>query len=332
MESDAAFSAFQVNKEGPAVISGVVRVCLNHISEGDVIVRTAYAGINFKDALATKSDSNVVRKFPRIIGSDASGWVVASKNSRFQVGDEVVVFGNGFGVDHDGGFSQYIRVPERWVMPLPDGLTLLEAAALGVSGYTAALMVHLIQDNHCFPDYGPVLVNGATGSVAGMAIEMLARLGYSVTAVTSKDDKFSYLKSLGADSILNLADLSNTRRPLEKSCWGIGLDALGGKHLDLMLRSMKPGGVVASYGNVSSSSVTTSLLPFILRGVRLVGVNVTFYMALSDILLRRLASELKPLRMLKSTQVISMSVLSEQLQSMLNGETTGRAIVDFSTC
>lgn len=330
MPANNAFSAFQIRRNGP-MTSGVTRLTLDDLSPGDVVIRTAYAGINYKDALATTEHGKVIRKFPRIAGSDASGWIVTSTDHRFRVGDEVAVLGRGFGVDHDGGFSEYLRVPADWVIKLPAGLALRDAATLGIAGYTAALAVHLLQQAGCHPAQGDVLVNGATGAVSSMAIEMLARLEYRVVAVSAKSGQAAYLQALGAHAVLSAADLPDQGKPLEPARWAAGLDALGGRHLDLMLRSAMPRGCVASFGNVAGNELSTSVLPFILRGVRLIGVNLTYYLDLETELWRRLADDLKPRHTLEHVQTIALDDLAGQLQRMLDGQSWGRTIVEFAT-
>lgn len=323
-----AFRAFQIRRDGP-MTSSVTRLTLDALSPGDVVVRTAYAGINYKDALATTEHGKVIRKFPRVAGSDASGWVVASGDSRFREGDEVAVLGRGFGVDHDGGFSEYLRVPADWVIKLPGGLALRDAATLGIAGYTAALAVHLLQEAGCRPGHGEVLANGATGAVSSMAIEMLSRLQYRVSAVSSKPGQAAYLQALGAHAVLGVADLTDQGKPLEPARWAAGLDTLGGRHLDLMLRSTMPRGCVASFGNVAGNDLSTNVLPFILRGVRLIGVNLTYYLDLEAELWGRLAGDLKPRHTLEQVKTISLDGLAGQLQRMLDGQSWGRTIVEM---
>ncbi|EFV86237.1 zinc-binding dehydrogenase [Achromobacter xylosoxidans C54] len=304
---------------------------LADLSPGDVVIRTAYAGVNYKDALATTEHGNVIRKFPRVAGSDASGWIVASEDPRFREGDEVAVLGRGFGVDHDGGFSEYVRVPADWVIRLPNGFALRDAATLGIAGYTAALAVHLLLEAGCQPERGEVLVNGATGAVSSMAIEMLSRLQYQVSAVSAKAGQAAYLRTLGAHAVLSPNDLADQGRPLEPARWAAGLDALGGKPLDLMLRSIMPRGCVASFGNVAGNELSTSVLPFILRGVRLIGVNLTYYLDLEAELWARLAHDLRPQCTLEQVKTITLDELAQQIQCMLDGRSWGRTIVEFPT-
>jgi putative YhdH/YhfP family quinone oxidoreductase len=329
LPGSGTFRAFQVDR-GEKLTADVVHRRLEDLSDGDVVIRTAYAGVNYKDALATRDQAKVIRRFPRIIGSDAAGWVVASGNRDFREGEEVAILGRGFGVDHDGGFSQYIRAPGRWLTRLPGGMTPFTAAALGIAGYTAALAVHLLEQAGCQPGRGPILVNGATGAVSSMGIEMLARLGYQVTAVSSKTDQADHLQALGASEVIGMADLADTGKPLEAARWAAALDALGGRQLDVLLRSIMPRGCVASFGNVTGNELATSILPFILRGVRLIGVNVTYYLDMEAELWKRLADDLNPERLLKQVRTIGLEDVPDQLRRMLDGRSTGRTVVDLS--
>lgn len=321
------FKAFQIRMDGE-ISSGLTRVVLDDLSPGNVLIRSAFAGVNYKDALATTPHGNVIRHFPRIGGSDASGWVAASTDPRFKEGDKVVVCGRGFGTEHDGGFAELIRVPADWVVKIPSAMSLRDAAGLGIAGYTAALAVVLLHEAGLRPELGRVFVNGATGAVSGMGIEMLASLGYQVTAASSKSGANSYLEALGADEILD-ASMADSGKPLEKARWAAALDALGGQDLSFLLRSLKPRGCVASFGNVKGNEVNMSVLPFILRGVKLIGVNVTYYMDREVELWDRLASDLNPARMLADVRSISLEELPGHLERMLEGRTTGRTVVAF---
>ncbi len=326
---DGSFSAFQVRKN-ETLTSNIVRLKLNDLSPGEVVIRTAFAGVNYKDALATTEHGRVIQQFPRVVGSDASGTVVASTDSAFRPGDEVVIIGRGFGVAHDGGFSEFIRAPASWVTKLPSGMNLFTAAALGIAGYTAGLAVHLLQEAGYHPKQGKVLVNGATGAVSSMGIEMLSSLGYTVTAMTSKAEQSAYLTSVGAREIISPSNMPDSGKPLDKGQWAAALDALGGHPLSLLLRSIMPRGCVASFGNVVGNELTTSVLPFILRGIRLIGVNVTYYLDIELLLWQRLANDLKPHYMLGTVHTIPLGALPEQLERMLSGKTLGRTVVDFS--
>jgi len=324
----STFKAFRITRTD-RVESGLTQASLDQLSPGDVVIRTAYAGINYKDALATTEHGKVIRQFPRIGGSDASGWVVHSTHPAFKAGDPVVVYARGLGVDHDGGFAEYMRVPGDWLLPLPSGLTLLEAAALGIAGFTAALAVHLLQENGVRPEQGQVLVNGASGAVAGMAIEMLARLGYPVVAMSGKSHARERLLQLGAAEVVSADQFEDAGKPLASARWSAVVDSVGGQGLDWLLRTVKPRGVVASIGNAGGNEFSTNVLPFILRGVRLIGVNVTFYLDIETQIWQRLANDLKPAGLAENVGQISLEQLPHHIQRMLQAQTSGRTVVVF---
>jgi putative YhdH/YhfP family quinone oxidoreductase len=236
-----------------------------------------------------------------------------------------------FGVAHDGGFAQVCRVPADWVVPLPKGLSLLEAMTLGTAGYTAGLAVELLELNGLAPANGKVLVNGATGGVASLAIDMLAGKGYAVTAVTGKDSEHEFLKKLGAQEILARGAIDFGTRPLEKSLWAAAFDSVGGEQLGWLTRTMNQSGLIAAFGNAGGIDLKTNVLPFILRGVRLMGVDsVSTPMPLRRKVWQRLATELKPRHLADIANVISMDDLTAYFDKMLKGSIRGRAVVRLS--
>jgi NADPH2:quinone reductase len=293
------------------------------------VFKTAYSSVNYKDALAaTGTGGRIIRNYPRIAGIDAAGTVVESAAGRFKPRDEVICTSYDFGVDHDGGWSQLCRVPADWVVPLPRGMTLFEAAAFGVAGYTAGLAMELLELNGLAPGNGKVLVNGATGGVATLAIGMLAGLGYAVVAVTGKDGEHDFLRSLGAREVLSRHKLEMGSRPLEKAQWAAAFDAVGGESLAWLTRTMQPGGLIASFGNAGGIEFKTTVLPFILRGVRLIGVNSgDTPMPLRRKVWERLATDLKPRRLGDIAHTISLDDLPAYFDRMLEGQIRGRAVV-----
>jgi NADPH2:quinone reductase len=301
---------------------------LDELSPGEVVFRSAYSSVNYKDALAATGAGKVIRSFPRVGGIDATGVVESSFDPRFHAGEEVVCTSYEFGVSHDGGFAQYCRVPADWVVPLPNGLTLREAAALGVAGYTAGLAVELLELNGMAPRNGKVLVNGATGGVATLAIDMLAQLGYHVVAVTGKDDEHGFLKQLGAAEVLSRHKLELGTRPLEKATWAAAFDSVGGEQLAWLTRTMQPDGLIASFGNAGGIEFKTTVLPFILRGVRLIGVNSgETPMPLRRKIWGRLAADLKPRHLAAIAHDITLAALPAYFEKMLKGQIRGRAVV-----
>jgi putative YhdH/YhfP family quinone oxidoreductase len=304
---------------------------LNELDAGEVVIRTAYSSVNFKDALTATGAGKVVRRFPCVGGIDGCGTVVTSADPRFKPGDEVICTSYDLGVAHDGGYAGMMRVPADWVVPLPRGLSLFEAMALGTAGYTSALAIHLLEHNGMTPAGGKVVVNGATGGCASLAISMLANLGYQVSAVTGKSDEHDYLKSIGAAEVLGREALPAGTRPLEKSQWAAGLDSVGGTQLAAMIRSMHQHGVIGSFGNAGGIELQTTVLPFILRGVRLIGVDsAATPMPLRQVVWSRLASDLKPPHIASIATTITLDDLPATFVRMLKQQTKGRTVVQMS--
>lgn len=325
------FKALRIYDDNGKATAREAEVALAELSPGEVVFQTAYSSVNYKDALAATGAGRIIRSFPRIGGIDATGTVIASADARFKAGDEVICTSYEFGVGHDGGFSQVCRVPAGWVVPLPKGLTLFDAAALGVAGYTAGLAVELLELNGMAPNNGKILVNGATGGVGTLAIDMLAGLGHHVVAVTGKEGESDFLKKLGAKEVLARQALEMGTRPLEKGLWAAAFDSVGGEQLAWLTRTMQPDGLIASFGNAGGVEFRTTVLPFILRGVRLIGVNSgDTPMPLRRKVWGRLASDLKPRHIGDIAHVISLDDLPGYFDRMLKGQIRGRAVVKLS--
>ena len=324
--------AYRILNENNRIEGRVSDVPVADIGHGEVVFKTAYSSVNFKDALAaTGVGGKIIRNYPLIGGIDAAGTVTSSSDVRFKPGDEIICTSYDMGVAHDGGFSEVCRVPADWVVPLPKGLTLFDAMALGTAGYTAGLAVELLELNGMAPNNGKVLVNGATGGVASLAIDMLAALGYSVTAVTGKAAEHDFLRKLGAAEILDRAAIDFGTRPLEKPLWAAAFDSVGGEQLAWLTRTMQPQGLIASFGNAGGIELKTSVLPFILRGVRLIGVDSAVTpMAQRKRVWARLASDLKPRHLADIAQVISLADLPDYFARMVKGGIRGRAVVRIS--
>jgi len=326
------FKAFRLFSESGKTAGRVVEMGLDELAPGEVVFKTACSSVNYKDALAaTGSGGKIVRRFPLVGGIDAAGTVVSSTHSRFRPGDEVICTSHDMGVGHDGGYAQYCRVPAQWVVPLPEGLSLFDAMAIGTAGYTAALAICLLEQNDMKPENGKVLVNGATGGVATLAIDMLAALGYAVTAVTGKDGEHAFLKTIGAAEVLARASIDPGTRPLEKAMWAAAFDSVGGEQLAWMTRTMQPHGVIASFGNAGGIELKTTVLPFILRGVRLIGVDSAYTpMPLRQRVWARLATDLKPRHLPEIAFSITLDELPAQFDKLLKGAGKGRAVVRIS--
>jgi len=325
----STFKAFRVFSENERISGRVVDATLEELAAAEVVVGTAYSSVNYKDALAgTGAGGRIIRKYPLVGGIDAAGVVVSSSDARFKAGDEVICTSYDLGVAHDGGYAQTCRVPADWVVPLPKGLTLFEAMALGTAGYTAGLAMELLELNGMAPGKGKVLVNGATGGVATLAIDMLARLGYTVTAVTGKDAEHEFLKKIGAAEVLSRNTLDLGKRPLEKSLWAAAFDSVGGDQLAWLTRTMREYGLIASFGNAGGIELKTTVLPFILRGVRLIGVDSAYTpMPLRRKVWERLASDLKPRHLADIAHTIALEDLPGYFEKLLKGQARGRAVV-----
>lgn len=322
------FKALRIFNEDNQVRSRIVEMAIDDLSAGEVVIRTAYSSVNFKDALAATGTGKIVRRFPLVGGIDAAGTVVSSGDARFKAGDEVICTSYDLGVAHDGGYAGCCRVPADWVVPLPKGLTLFEAMVLGTAGYTAGLGVHLLEQNDMQPANGKVLVNGATGGVGSLAVDMLAQAGYQVVALTGKEQEADYLRRLGAAEVLSRKALEPGTRPLEKALWAAAFDSVGGDQLAWLTRTMQPLGVIASFGNAGGIELHTTVLPFILRGVRLIGVDSAFTpMAVRRKVWERLAGDLKPRHLDAIAQTATLDQLPGVFERMLKSQVRGRIVV-----
>lgn len=299
------------------------------LDPGDVTLRVDYASINYKDALAATGKGKIIRRFPCVGGIDAVGVVESSNHARFRAGDTVIVHSHGFGVSHHGGYAGRARVPADWVNHVPAGMTPLEAITIGVAGYTAALAVDLLELNGTHPDGGQVLVNGATGGVASISIDMLAQCGYHVVAATSKPSEAPYLSELGAKEVIASSDLPAATRPLETARWAAAVDSLGGAPLAALTRCMNKDGVIASIGNAVGIEFTTTVMPFILRGLRLIGVNSDNPPALRDRIWQRLATDLRPRHLARIANVVPFEALPQAMQTVIDGRVRGRTVIDM---
>ncbi len=324
-----SFRAFVVNKTAEQFTAQVQALTRDDLPSGEVLIHVAYSSVNYKDALASIPDGKIVRSYPFVPGIDLAGVVVESSDERFHAGDEVIATSYDLGVSHYGGFSEYARIRANWVVPLPQGLTLKEAMALGTAGFEAALAVHKLEKNGLTPQHGPVLVTGATGGVGSIAVNILAKLGHTVVASTGKQAEHAYLKELGASTILSREEVSaESNRPLEKESWAGSVDSVGGATLAYLIRTTKYGGSVAACGNTGGTTVNTTVFPFILRGVNLLGIDSVFCpMGLRRELWQRLASDLKPTRLDSISREVTLDELPRVIASLLKGGVRGRTVV-----
>jgi acrylyl-CoA reductase (NADPH) len=325
------FQAFRIYTEGDTTRAGIENLDLNEISTGEVLIETHYSSVNYKDALAGTGKGKILRTSPLIGGIDVAGVVSASDDERYKPGDQVLVTGCGLSEVHDGGYAEYVRVAADWVIPLPGGLDLFQAMAIGTAGFTAALAIKRLEDNHQSPEHGPILVTGATGGVGSFAIDMLTGLGYEVVALSGKPDAHPYLESLGAKRILDRHELKMGDQPLERPEWGGAVDNVGGDTLGWLTRTIKPWGNIVSIGLAGGTKLTTTVMPFILRGVGLLGVSSSNCpLDWREPLWQRLSADLKPRHLDEITSdTVTLEQLPDVFQRMLSGKTRGRVVVSL---
>lgn len=325
-----SFKAYRILEEGGKSAGRFVDLTFADLDPGEVVIEAHYSSVNYKDALAATGAGKVIRRFPCVGGIDVSGVVASSTDIRFKAGDEVLVTGYDMGVAHDGGYAEYVRVPADWVVPLPHGMTLFDAMALGTAGFTAALAIHHMEQNDLQPENGKVIVTGATGGVSSLGIQMLAQHGYHVVALTGKDSEHEYLRSLGASEILSRKELVMGNRPMEKALWAGALDSVGGETLAWLTRTMQQNGSIASFGNAGGLELNTTVLPFILRGVRLLGVDsAATPMLLRRKIWQRLSADLHPKQLAKVVKKVHFADLPQIFPQMLQGQVRGRVVVDI---
>ncbi len=326
--SATRFSAFRVFEENGKVEGRVTSMALDELSAGDVVIAAAYSGVNYKDALAATGAGKIIRRFPLVAGIDVSGTVETSADARFRPGDQVLVTGYDLGVAHDGGFAGRVRVPADWVVPVPDGLRLFDAMAIGTAGFTAALSVVGMEHNGLTPAQGPVVVTGATGGVGSVAVQILTARGYHVTALTGKDTEHDYLRSIGARDILSRHTIEKNSKPLEKPLWAGAVDAVGGDILAWLTKTMMYNGVIANSGLTAGTELQTTVLPFILRGVKLLGIDSVMCPAEKRrAVWSRLAADLKPASLTAMASEIALDDLPKAFATLLKGEARGRFVV-----
>jgi acrylyl-CoA reductase (NADPH) len=325
------FSAFRIFDDSGKISGRIVQAALEELSAGPVVIKSAFSSVNYKDALAATGSGKIVRRFPLIGGIDVAGVVESSADARFKAGDPVLVTGYDLGVAHDGGYAGYVRVPAEWVVPLPSGLSALDAMVIGTAGFTAALSIVEMERNGLAPGAGPVIVTGATGGVGSIAVQCLATRGYEVTALTGKPQEESYLRSLGARNILARETLQMGTRPLEKASWAGAVDPVGGATLAWLTRTMLPQGCIASSGLTGGTELQTTVMPFILRGVKLLGIDsVLCPMPMRREVWRRLATDLKPAKLSETAHRISLEGLPSAFETLLHGQARGRYVVGLT--
>jgi len=325
------FRAYRVHSEGKSARGRLAEIALRELAGGEIVIRTAYSSVNYKDALAGSGQGKILRHYPLVGGIDVAGHVVRSEDARFKEGDAVLVTGCGLSETRDGGYSEYARIEAKWAVPLPAGLSLREAMILGTAGFTAALALYRMEANGQTPEMGPIVVSGATGGVGMLAIDLLSTAGYEVHAITGKVDQFDALIALGARQCIARTDLYWGQRPLETSTWAGAIDNVGGDLLSGLSRVIHPYGNIASCGLAGGAELHTTVMPFIVRGVSILGVASagTAY-TLRRSLWERLAGMWKP-RHLETihTKMIALDELDGVFATMLSGGSFGRTLVRF---
>lgn len=325
-----AIRAYRVFEGGKFGSGRFAEMASESLDAGNVVIRSLFASVNYKDALTALGRAKIVTRFPCTAGIDVCGEVTESADSRFKHGDLVVAHGFGIGADHDGGYQSSNRFPADWLVKVPPALSPFETAAIGVAGYTAALSVDLMELNGLAPGKGRVLVNGATGGAASVAIDLLAGRGYEVVALSGKPEAADYLRSLGAVEVIDRKSFEFGTRPLERPLWQGAVDSVGGDQLGWLARSMQNDGVIAAFGNAGGVDFKGSVLPFILRGVRLIGVNANSPMPLRTRIWERLATDLRPRHLEKIARRIRFADLPGAFNDLIEAKAVGRMVVDFA--
>jgi NADPH2:quinone reductase len=325
------FRAYRINKTDDGIVAAFEQMSLDDLTEGNVVIKVSHSTINYKDALAATGTAPILRKYPLNGGIDLAGVVESSDDAELQPGTPVLVNGCGLSETVDGGYAQYARVDSNSIVPVPEGMTAVEAMQIGTAGYTAALAIHRMEQNGQLPETGPVVVTGATGGVGSIAIDMLDGRGYEVVAVTGKADGEEYLKSIGARRILLRDDIDFGTRPMEKAEWAGAIDNLGGDYLAWLTRTMDYGGNIAAIGLASSVKLETTVIPFLLRAVCLLGINsVDTPRNLRLAVWSRIGGDLRP-RHLETigSRTIGFDELPGAFQAFLDGKVTGRIVVEI---
>jgi acrylyl-CoA reductase (NADPH) len=330
MTIPASFTAFRIHSDGrDDYRAGLEQIGLDALAPGEVVIKAFYSSVNYKDALAGTGKGKILRRFPLVGGIDVAGYVVQSSDPAFREGDAVLATGSGLSETRDGGYSQYVRLESNWAIPLPAGLTLRESMIIGTAGFTAALALYRMEQNEQRPEMGPVVVTGATGGVGMLAIDILSRAGYEAHAITGKFDRLDFLTALGAQQVISRQDLHWGQRPLENALWAGAIDSVGDEMLAGLTRVTQPYGNIASCGLAGGHALATTVMPFIIRGVSLLGIaSAGTARPTRERVWQNLSSVWKPAHLETiCTQEVGISELSSVFDAMLAGRSFGRTLV-----
>ena len=328
MNIKSTYKAFRVEEKEGNYISSVRDLPFNPLAQGEILIKVHYSSLNYKDALSASGNKGVTRNFPHTPGIDAVGTVVSSESSKFKVKDEVIVTSYDLGMNTDGGFAQYVKVPEDWVVSLPKNLTMKDAMTIGTAGLTAGISV-LRLNEMVKPEDGAIVVSGATGGVGSLGVTILRKLGYKIVAITGKESEREYLMNLGATEVILRKDFEEMdKRPLLKPVFAGAIDTVGGIILENIIKSTSPMGVVTCCGNVASPKLDLTVFPFILRGISLIGIDSQNYpMAFREKVWNKLSNEWKTDKLTDTCNEITLNELSEKIDLMLKGKLKGRTVV-----
>ncbi|HEY6922066.1 MAG TPA: oxidoreductase [Steroidobacteraceae bacterium] len=324
-----SFKAFRIHEQDKKVVARFEQLTLEDLAEGEVVIRVSYSDINYKDALAATGAGKILRRYPLVGGIDLAGVVESSSDPRYKKGDSVLVTGNALSETHDGGYAEYARVKGDWVIPLPPGIDEFTAMAIGTAGFTAGLAIHRMEHNGQTPEKGPIVVTGATGGVGSLAIDMLSGRGYEVVAVSGKASSTEYLRSIGAARVLARQEINFGSRPLETVQFAGAVDNVGGEMLTWLTRTVDFWGNIASIGLAGSAELKTTVMPFILRAVSLLGINTsTTPRDLRLQVWQRIATDLRPRHLDRIvTRTIAFDELPGEFPAYIQGGVVGRTVV-----
>lgn len=328
----ATFKAFRITDDEDGYRAELVEQAIDDQNEGDVVVRVAFSSVNYKDALAGTGKGKILRRFPLNGGIDAAGTVVRSDSDYFAEGDEVLITGSGLSENRDGGYAEYLRTTSEWLVPVPDGLSLEEAMTIGTAGFTAALGLWRMEANGQTPDMGSIAVTGASGGVGSLAVDIYSGAGYDVSAISGKEDEFEWLHALGAKQCISRHELYWPESPLASAQFAGALDNVGGDTLAGLTRVIKPWGNIASCGMAGGIGVNTTVMPFIIRGIGLLGINSAGCpYPIREEIWKRLAGAWKPAHLDRiAAPQVTLDALPKAFEQLLSGNARGRIVVRVS--